>query len=358
MKNDLINVGVIGCGNVAFGQHLPALERVDNINLLAASDINPHRLSRAKRKFHIQKAYPDYRDLLEDASLDVVGVFVPLEYHFKTASAVLDAEKHLFLEKPIAMSLKEADTLISKLSRTKKKAMAGFNYRWHPIIRQARKIIQSQELGSVELVNTIYTNWHDKRRVPEWRLNRKCGGGVVVECNIHMYDLWYFLFGSDIKEVYAVSKSKEGWDDTSSVVTARSKDGLLFSLTSSDDLANRHEMEAIGDKGVLHISIQRFDGLEFIPTSSCAGDMATRFRNAKKFVRQLPTGISVGLRGGGHNSGFRHQWQHFIDCIKQDMAVECTLEDGRRALQVVLATVESATKGQPVRISHAPDRIT
>jgi predicted dehydrogenase len=352
-----IKIGLIGCGRVAVNRHLPALKSLEEAEVVAAADVDETRLNHVTHTFRIEKRFVDYMAVLQDPAVEAVAICVPLQFHCEVALAALDAGKHVLLEKPLAISLDEADRLIGRAAKTDRKVLVGFNKRWHRLVRRAREIVRQGRLGQVHLVNTICSSGHDRRNIPAWRLRREVGGGNLIENGSHFYDMWHFLLQSDVEEVRAVSRSTEKGDDEPGIVTARTSDGVVLNCVLSDFLPDRNEIEIFGQDCVLRVSLHRFDGLEFIPLHSCAGDVGNRLRNMARFFKELPYGILQARHGGDYNASFRAQWQHFIDCIRRDIPVECTLEDGRRALQVALAAVKSASKGQPVKVAHAPRKI-
>ncbi|MBW1742411.1 MAG: Gfo/Idh/MocA family oxidoreductase, partial [Deltaproteobacteria bacterium] len=211
--------------------------------------------------------------------------------------------------------------------------------------------------GPVGLINTIHATGHHKRYMPAWRLRRELGGGSLIENGTHWYDMWHFLLQSDVEEVFAVSGATEKGDDEPCIVTGRTENGVFLNCVLSDFLPDRNEIEILGQDSVLRVSLHRFDGLEVTPLHSCAGDLQNRLSNMARFFKGLPQQVLQGRYGGDYNASFRNQWQHFIDCIQRDIPVECTLEDGRRALQVALAAVQSANTGQSVKVADAPRKI-
>ena len=357
-KGKTIKIGMIGCGKVAVSRHLPILKSIREADVVAAADIDEERLNYAADKFQIKKRFVNYRELLNDPYVEAIGICAPLQFHFEMASATLAAGKHLLLEKPISMSLDEGDRLIEQAAKTDKKVMVGLNMRWHRLVRKAQVIIQNGMIGPVGLINTIFSTGHYNRPIPEWRLRRKEGGGSLIENGTHFYDMWRFLLQSDIEEVWAVSRSTDRVDDEPSIVTARTNSGVYLNCVLSDFLPDRNVIEIFGRDCVLRLSLHRFDSLEFIPLYSCDGDLRNRLKNMVRFFKELPQGILQARYGGDYNASFRAQWKHFIDCIGQDKPVECTLEDGRHALQVAMAAVKSACAGQSVKVAQAPRKIT
>lgn len=357
MKGKTIKIGLIGCGKVALRRHLPSLKSIKEAEVVALADIDEEQLNRTADKFQVKKRFSDYRVLLNDPEVEAVGICVPLQFHFEVASAALDAGKHVLLEKPLTMSLDEGDQLVDKAAKTDRKIMIGFNTRWHRLVLKAREIIQKGVLGPISLINSVHCSAHYGRYIPEWRLRREKGGGNLIENGTHTFDVWRFLLQSDIEEVCAVSNSTDKCDDEPAVVTARTADGVFLNCVLSDFLPDRNEIEIFGRNYILKISLYRFDGLKLIPLYSHDGDMKNRMRSMTHFVQELPQAVLQARYGGDYRASFRNQWKYFINCILQNKTVECTLDDGWRALQVALACVESNSSGRPVKVSQASREI-
>lgn len=352
-----VKIGLIGCGNVAENRHLPALRSLRDGEVVAVADIDLDRLKRVADKFQIGKRYSDFRALVRDPAVEAVAICAPTQFHEEMALAALEAGKHLFIEKPLALSLDEADRLIERAAHSPCKVMVGFNLRWHRLVRQAREMIQRGTLGPLELIVSVFTTGiRYRQRVSEWKRRRELGGGVLVENAVHYFDLWRFLLQSEIEEVFAISRSEQ-WDDLTATVTARMANGVLVASVFSESASEHQEMQLYGQAGHLHLSLYRFDGLKFLPPSTFPGDIRTRLQDIAHFLKESP-GATLNVRqGGDYKASFRAQWRHFIDSIQQDRPPGCTLEDGRRALQVALAAVESASLGQPVKVAQAPRKI-
>lgn len=345
-----VNVGLIGCGQVAINRHLPILKSLDNVVVKAVSDINETSLRHAVRRFNIKDTYTDYRQMLSRDDIHAVGVLVPLELHARAGVDVLNARKHLLLEKPMCRTLQEAESLKNAADEAGVKVMMGLNKRWHRLMLRARDVLSSRDLGKVRLINLVYSSGQDREHVPAWRKQRISGGGNLIENGVHCYDLWRFLLQEEISEIYAVS-GHEGSDDEPAVVTARSESGVLLNTTLADFMPGRNEMEIFGERQVLSISQHRFEGFEFTPRGTCSGDLANRMKRSTRFLRELPAGISQYRYGGDYTESFRAMWIHFIQAIRTNSPVSCTLEDGQRALEITLAALSSADTGQPVRLS-------
>jgi predicted dehydrogenase len=165
------------------------------------------------------------------------------------------------------------------------------------------------------------------------------------------------MLQSEVEEVFVTSRS-DLWDDDSAVVVARMSNGVIVSSAFAQHTSDSNELEIHGKTGQLRVSCYRFDGLDVLPASRHAGDIGIRFRQVARVLRELPKVASVIRRGGDYVASYSAEWRHFIDTIRHGTPVECTLEDGSRALQVVLAAIASASTGQPVKVSQAPRTMT
>jgi predicted dehydrogenase len=354
----VVKLGVIGSGRVAETRHLPVLRSLPDVDIVAVADIDLDRLNWVADRFHVKHRYSHPLALLENPAIEAVAVCVPAQFHVEVALAALDAGKHLLIEKPLALRLDECDRLIERAGQSPRKVMVGFNMRWHRLVRQAREMIQQQRLGPVEVIRTAFTSGIRYRRdVPEWRKRRELGGGGLVELAVHQFDLWRFLLRTEVEEIFVMSRSGQ-WDDETVAITARMANGLLANTVISQGTGGSYEVEICGQGGRLQLSCYRSAGLEFSLTAGRQGKLRTPLQKTVRLLKELPQAVLVTRQGGPYLASYRAEWQHFIDCIKRDTPVESTLEDGRRALQVVLAAAVSASRGQPVKVQNAPPKLT
>ncbi|MGA7877897.1 MAG: Gfo/Idh/MocA family oxidoreductase, partial [Desulfoferrobacter sp.] len=246
-----MKIGLIGCGKVALTRHLPSLQSLSNIEVAAVADVDPACLNGVADRFHIAHRYLDYKDLLNDSMLEAVAICVPASLHVEVALSALQAGKHVFIEKPLSLCLKEANTLILAAIQSRKKIMVGFNLRWHPHLIDARKILDKDSLGHIKLIRFLFTNGiRYQQNLPEWKKRRILGGGVIIENAVHCFDLFRYLFGCDVEEVSAVSHSGE-WDDETASITCRMDNGAIAVVEVSECTNDRKELEIYGQTGFL-----------------------------------------------------------------------------------------------------------
>ncbi len=345
-----IKLGIIGCGRVSETRHLPALRNVCEVEVVAAADLDSDRLNALSGRFGIRKRYRDFADLVTDPEIEAVAVCVPARFHVQVALAALERDKHLFIEKPLALTLADADVLAERAARSRRRIMVGFNLRWHRLVRRARDELRQGVLGPVQFMRTILTSYHET--LPDWRARRESGGGVLFELAVHHFDLWRYLLGSEVDEIFAVAQSGQ-WDDEAAVVTARMTNGVVVSSVFSERTSESHDLEFFGKGGQLRVSCYDFDGLEFSPPGGFPGDLKRRLGKMARTLQELPQGIRGMRQGGDFIGSYAAEWRHFAAALRHDVPLESTQDDGRRALEVVIAAALSADAGRPLRIAEA-----
>lgn len=343
---------MIGCGWVAEHRHLPALRSLGQAEVLAAADIDASALKRVAERWRVPRGYCDFRELLEDRLVEAVAICLPAPLHAEVALAALQAGKHVMIEKPLALSLDDCDRVVEEAANSSLKAMVGFNMRWHRLVQRAREIIAEGRLGRITSIQTRWTSVARRmRQVPQWRNRRELGGGVLFEIGVHHFDLWRFLLHREVEEVSAFSRSGE-WPDETAVVTARLSDGVLAASVFSDHGGASHDLEICGEDGRLQIACYRSEGLQFHPAARSQGPWG-RLQEFTSTLKEAWHGLPAALRGGDYVDSYRQQWRHFIHAVRRDTPVECSVEDGSRAVQVMLAAAQSASLGRPVTLSQA-----
>ncbi|WP_409345331.1 Gfo/Idh/MocA family protein [Paenibacillus sp. MBLB4367] len=186
-----VKVAIIGCGGIANGKHLPSLAKLDTVELVAFCDIVTERAEKAAAKFGTAEAktYEDYREVLKDASIEVVHVCTPNDSHAEIAIAALEAGKHVMCEKPIAKTAADARRMVETAKRTGKKLTIGYNNRYRPDSLHLKKVIQDGTLGDIYFAKAHAIR---RRAVPTWGVfldEEKQGGGPLIDIGTHALDM-------------------------------------------------------------------------------------------------------------------------------------------------------------------------
>jgi predicted dehydrogenase len=193
-----LKVGIIGCGGIARGKHLPSLSKLDTVEVVAFCDFYRERAEELAVEYGGKgvKVYADYHELLKDSSIDVVHVCTPNNYHYDVTIAALEAGKHVMCEKPMAKTAAEGRLMVEAAKRTGKKLTIGYQNRFRPDSQYLHKLCSNGELGEI-----YYAKAHAIRRraVPTWGVfldAEKQGGGPLIDIGTHALDLTLWMMNN------------------------------------------------------------------------------------------------------------------------------------------------------------------
>jgi len=332
---------------------MPALREIGGIHVTAVADLNEERARHVAARYGIERVFSDPQSLIRSGLADAIGVLVPPAAHLEVTSMAIEAGLHVLIEKPVALTISDSDALVKLGARRDLCALMGFHMRWHRLIRRARTYVQSGALGNVESIQTIWNSPRPDRGIPDWKRRRVHGGGSLVEIGVHLFDLWRYVLRTEVEEVFA--RSRHGVrDDENATVTAVLANGVLATAHLSERTAHDIQLEVCGSEGRLRIACQSFDGFETFARHETSGGLRPRLRGVRRFIREFPRGIARLSRLGDYGDSYRGAWTHLLHTIRTAEPIECTLNDGREALRVVLAAAASATTHQTVRVDSAP----
>ena len=210
-----LKVGVVGCGGIANGKHLPALFRNKDVEIVAFCDIIEEKAIEANKKFgsETSKCYTDYKELLKDASIDTVHVCTPNKSHSFIAIDAMEAGKHVLCEKPMAKTYKEAMAMVEVSERTGMKLSIGYQNRFTGEARHLHAACEAGELGEVYLAKAHAIR---RRAVPTWGvfLNEdEQGGGPLIDIGTHALDMTLWMM-NNYKPLYVVGNTYRQLADT------------------------------------------------------------------------------------------------------------------------------------------------
>lgn len=341
-----VRLGIIGCGKGAELCHLPAISGLPEVRLVAAADIDEMRLQRVADRFAIAGRFTDFRTMLDQADLTAVAILTPPRWHTTMAEETLSHGKHLFIDKPLALTLAECDHLLA-LSAThpELKVLMGYNFRFLRLVTEARRYIEKGLVGDIRALHSTYTHWHPGEAAQAWHKIPGEGGGVICNDGVHHFDLWRHLLDSEVATISATCSNSPHFQDATASITARMANGIPVSAILSYETGPESTIEIFGSKGRLTLSHYRFDGLQFHPRDTYPGDIGTRWQSVGKSLGRWRDALEATFHGGCFQLAYRRQWQHFADCILREARPLCTLLDGRMATAVALSAMASIAEG-------------
>lgn len=199
----LIKVGIIGCGAIATQAQIPCFQRIKSTEISCISDVNSMTLRKVSKKYKIPKSFFDYRKLLEE-ELDLVSICTPGYTHAKLCIDAAKAKKNILVEKPLALSLKQAKDVGKAVRKNCVKLCVVHNYLFSPAIIRITEMYKTGELGKVLSTQAIYHIAVQRAREDYWRDDESKSGGPLIEYIHPIYLLAHF--GEDLKSVHVTSR--------------------------------------------------------------------------------------------------------------------------------------------------------
>lgn len=351
-------VGVIGCGGIANGKHLPSLSKQERVEVVAFCDIIQERAEAAAAKFGNDEAivYTDYKELLKDNSLDIIHVLTPNDAHAEISIAALESGKHVMCEKPMAKTAADAKRMVEAAKRTGKKLTIGYDNRFRQDSLFMKKVCEAGELGHIYFAKAHAIR---RRAVPTWGVfldEEKQGGGPLIDIGTHALDLTLWMMDNYKPKVVLGTKYHElsqkedaanawgPWDPKKFTVEDSAfgmvvmENGATIMLESSWALNTLDVHEAKCSLSGTEAGADMKDGLRI---------------NGEKFSRLYENKIDLGAGGvafyeGKAESGPDVELRLWIDAIEQDKDPVVTPEQAYVVSQILEAIYESAQTGKAV----------
>lgn len=200
-----IKTGLIGAGFVG-PLHIEAVRRLGYVDFVAVATSSAESAARKAEQMGIDQSYADYRELLADSSIDAVHICTPNNLHYEVIKAALEAGKHVICDKPLSVDSVEARELRDLAREARKVNAVTFNYRFNPLVQQARVMVRGGEIGHVRFVHGFYIqDWLLYETDFSWRLEPDKGGPscAIGDIGSHWCDTAQFMTGLPITRVLA-----------------------------------------------------------------------------------------------------------------------------------------------------------
>jgi len=341
-----VKFGAIGMGRMGLWHAKDLKSRVPGAELIAVSDIDKAAAIKGGKELGVPW-YQDYRKLLRLKDLDAVCVVTSTDTHATISTEAAELGLHVFVEKPMATTRKDADQLKRAVTKSEIKLQVGFMRRFDPAYAHAKRRIEEGDIGRPLVFKSTS---RDPFPPPPWACDPKRGGGLQIEMHAHDYDLGRWLMESEVRTVYTQAeclvfpeikkKIPEFVDNT--VITLSFNNKSIGVIEGSLNAKYGYDVRAeiYGTEGMVTIgAIQR------VPVVVCT----TRGANAETTYLGDDQTPHFAQRFG---PAYLAEKIHFIKTIREDSKATPNLEDGRAALDIGLAAFESTSTKKPVRVSR------
>ena len=335
-----IRVGLIGAGGIGSFHGESLAWRIPGATLAAVADPARETAERVASSLDCPYATPDPEQVLEDPSIQAVVIAAPPSVHADLIEAAAGVGKAVFCEKPMAVTLADADRAIEAASAAGVPLQVGFNRRFAPDFRAAHDLVVSGDVGQPHLLRSLTRDpeLEDPSVVKPWT--------IFLETLIHDFDTLLWLNpGARAVEVYAMADAlvRPDWKDSglldTAVVLVRFDNGAMATAEASFQAVYGYDVrgEVFGTGGMVTAGDTRRTSMTFFGEK---GEVYGTVRRNIDLFRDAYTG----------------ELAHFVDCVRNGTRPECTGEDARKALATALTAIRSVEAGRPVRLDELEDR--
>jgi myo-inositol 2-dehydrogenase/D-chiro-inositol 1-dehydrogenase/scyllo-inositol 2-dehydrogenase (NAD+) len=337
-----IRICLVGAGR-AGRVHANSLARyIPGARLAAVVESIAETREKALADFGIAKGFDDLAAALDWGQFDAVVITTPTFTHRDFAVAAASAGKHVFVEKPMALSLGECDDMIAAAERAGVALQIGFMRRFDPEFSAAQARIAAGEIGRPMVIKSLT---HGPGLPPPWARDAKLSNGMLAEVNSHDWDAVRWLMAADPVRVMAEIANFKGKDrgvddpdfyDTA-LVSIRFEGGGLGSVTGicPCDYGYDARVEIVGEKGIMQIGDIKGQSVTVVT------DRETGLR--EPVYRAWPERFAWA---------YIREMEHFVDCIRNGRPPSVDGRDGRWAVATVLAATKSYKEERPVKLSE------
>lgn len=323
-----IGVGVVGCGFVGRGAHVPAISEIQGARLVAVADLDEGRLKKVANKYRVDATYQDYSELVANPGVDAVVVSAPTPLHAEASLAAIRAGKHVLCEMPLAANLGAADEIIEAAEKQGVLLMPGLTFRFTPNFVKAKQTIKSGAIGAPSAL--AYREMIPAKDLASqwpagcWVWDIEQSGGPLYTLSVWSIDLIRWLFDSDVAEVSGAVKYTPlekfggtlGYDASATVKLANGVVGCLQYSGSVAASGSACTLEIVGDTTSL---------------------LRTKDNSSLSLLAEDPVETQWNtLEPGARMWGHMQQDEYFVRCIRDGIRPEITPADGRRAMEIAL----------------------
>lgn len=332
-----VHIALIGCGEIA-QLHAQALHKTGAAQIVAAFDRQPEKAQEFSRLYGAE-TYTDLNSLLNRPDVEAVYILTRHDSHAEYIHRALAANKHVFCEKPLTLTLQEAFEVKRNVQASDRFFMVGFNHRWNPAVRWLRKWIQTEN-SPIRVVHITFTT---SPYLESWAGMAEEGGGILPSMASHAVDLGCTLLDETPAYVVAITARLRlpapYLPDTAGIIM-KMPSGALCTVTTSDHAAPSYPHYAVpGPSYLMRVEVFSERWTAIIENS----------HQIVLFTDEVRT-IRLEEKDPLDTIGILPEDEYFIECLQSGIKPIPNERDGIRAVQLMCLAAEAARTGSTLKI--------
>jgi predicted dehydrogenase len=344
----MLNFALVGCGRIAKRHsELLGMGQINGARLVAVCDVDEAKARKVAAEFSVPH-YRDMHEMMESVSVDVVVVLTESGRHVDHVLELTRHGKHIVVEKPMALTLDDADRMIRACDAARIKLFVVKQNRFNVPVVKLREALDEGRFGKL-VMGTVRVRWCRRQEYydqDEWRGTWALDGGVLTNQASHHVDLLEWMMG-DVESVFALSRTALvdiETEDTAVVVLRFSSGalGVIEATTAARPTDLEGSISILGEGGTVEIGGFAVNELK-----------VWKFAEAREDDGEVRTRYSVNppnVYGYGHQA----YYEHVVDCILNDRKQLVDGLEGRRSLELINAIYESIETGREVPLRFRP----
>lgn len=344
----MIKFALVGCGRIA-KRHAELLGggQIGGATLAAVCDIIPDRAREMGERYSVP-FFTDMDEMIKTTPVDVISVLTPSGYHADHVVRLSAHKKHIVVEKPMALTLADADRMINACEKQKIGLFVVKQNRFNLPVVRLRREVEEKRFGKLVL-GTVRVRWSRDQKyydLDSWRGTWALDGGALTNQASHHIDLLQWMMG-DVESVYARTGTylvRTETEDTG-VAVLKFKNGALGVIevtTAARPKDLEGSISILGEKGTVEIAgfaVNQMKHWEF-----------TDPREEDRYVIANCSVNPPNVYGFGH----KMYLEHVVDCISKDAKIMVDGSEGRKSLELITAIYESAETGKEIKLPFTP----
>ena len=334
-----VKLALVGCGNIGQVVHLPILQKMSDVEIVAVIDPDKRKAQAVAQRFGVANSFTSMDELLNSPAakgLKAVDICCSTDTHKQLAITAMAGGLDVLVEKPISRTYKEAQEMVDAAKKYNKRLMVGMNNRFRPDTMILKTFIENGELGKLYYIKSGWLK--QQSSASPWQVQRdKSGGGVFLDMGIVMLDMALWLM--NYPEVTSVTASNfnqvtKNVED-SSAVFARLANGVTLTIEVSWTFHREGDF--------FYCNVFGDQGSAFINPLKVLKNVHGSLVNLTPAKAQTPVGL--------YKKSYENELRHFVNMQKEMVPLISSGEEAARRMRVVEAIYQSAAKKQEVVLS-------